>query len=85
MSASVGGSEVTAGASGCSSPRLEHLAAAFSGHPSCIPREWVGVTAAEGKGARCPGDQEASGQVSAHGARLAVSCLGISSREPRAT
>jgi len=80
FSASGDCSGVTAGASGWSNPRLELLAAAFSGHPTSIPQAWVGVSAAKGKGACCP-----RGQVSAHGARVRFSCPGISSREPRAT
>lgn len=73
------GSRVTASASGRSNPRLEHLAAAFSGHPSSVSQAWVGVSAAE-KGTCCP-----RGRVSAHGARVGFSCPGVSSRELRAT
>lgn len=80
MSASGDGSGVTAGASGWSNPRLERLATAFSGHPASVPQAWVGVSAAEGKDACCP-----KGQVSAHGARVGFSCLGISGRELHAT
>lgn len=50
MSASGDGSGVTAGASGWSNPRLEHLATAFSGHPSSIPQAWVGGESCRGEG-----------------------------------